>query len=65
MVPPITDIWVSTVFFTSLKMKVKQGAALHQIFEQNKNQGKNIPADVVEGGCGKVDLHQLKSSKFP
>ena len=56
MVPPITDIWVSTVFFTSLKMKIQNRTV---VCYENK-EDKKIPADLVKGGRVKVDLHQLK-----
>ena len=61
MVPPITDIWVSTVFFTSLKMKIENRAV---VCYENK-EDKKIPADLVKGGRVKVDLHQLKRFIIP
>ena len=69
MVPPITDICVSTVFFTSLKMKVYL-FVLQQTREQIENSGlhlikKYFPTDLVEGGRVKVDLHKLKRFIIP
>ena len=61
MVPPITDIWVSTVFFTSLKMKIENRTV---VCYENK-EDKKIPADFVKGGRVKVDLHQLKRFIIP
>ena len=61
MVPPITDIWVSTVFFTSLKMKIENRTV---VCYENK-EDKKIPADLVKGGRVKVDLHQLKRFIIP